>query len=237
MAKYVILIAGNICAGKSEFVRYVKKNKDQFSSTLRDGEEVIDVPEFIDQVALQLFYQNREKYTPIFENSCLISRQVRTLKAKHTEDLYLFDRGMIEGAHTFCLNSFKEGYLSHKAFNEYIESLKNGFDTLGRTEQHSWLERVVVYLQVKNADVLDERQKRRDTKGELIPRGYLERINELYERFFENIDRVYSSYELRTPAVLCVDAETDFRKDPEYHQRILTKMLQVVEGDLHVPTR
>ncbi len=234
MAKYVILVAGNICAGKSEFVRYVKKNKEQFAPLLTNGEEVIDVPEFIDQVALQLFYQNRQKYTPIFENSCLIGRQVRTLKAKHTDDIYLFDRGMIEGAHTFCLNSFKEGYLSHKAYNEYVESLKNGFDTLERTAQESWLERLVVYLQVKDSKVLYERQKKRSTAGELIPLGYLERINDLYEQFFDRIGEVYSRYELQTPKVLRIDAATDFNHDKDYHQRILGKMIQCMEGDLGV---
>jgi len=239
MADYVVLAAGNIGAGKSELVQFIEKNKDRFNPLLKEGWEVGTVNEHFDPDCLELFYENikrenPEKYVPaIFERDCLIARQVRHMKVKRKNGIFVFDRGMIEGAETFCKNSFEEGYLTHEDWEDYTRDLKRGLDNLGRREPNSWLESLVVYLRVEDSKILQERQVRRGTKGENIPLEYLQRINEKYEALMGNISQVYARYGVRAPKLITIDASIDFREDTKYHSRILEKIVAGVRNGIN----
>jgi deoxyadenosine/deoxycytidine kinase len=226
MAKHVILIEGNICAGKTEFVKYLKNHKEQFNPFLENGEHVTTLSEFIDSIGLELFYQDPKKYSGIFENSCRMGRLNRHLKAKEGSGIYIFDRGMIGGAETFSKNSFLEGYLSHDEYEKYQKDIKRGLDQLDRTQQHKWLEQLIVYLRIDDEDVLVARQKQRATANETIDVDYLIKINRMYESFFENIESVYAKYAVNAPKVITVDATRDFNEDKNYHQRILESIVK-----------
>jgi deoxyadenosine/deoxycytidine kinase len=226
MAKQIILIAGNICAGKTELGKYIEENKALFEPFLAKGEEVTSIPEFIDPVALELFYENMKEHSVTFEESCLRGRINRHLMAKQRSGIYIFDRGMIEGAETFCKNSFQEDYLSREDYENYLRNIERGLDQLDRTKQEQWLEQIVVYLRVSSEEILVERQKNRDTANETIPIGYLIKINKMYETLFGNVDLVYSRYGLRAPKVITIDATQDFTQDKGYHPRILDSLIQ-----------
>ncbi len=221
MADYVIVVAGNICAGKSDLVNYISDNTN-FKKEL----------EFIDHEAGKLFYLDRKAHSRIFESSNRINRIVRHMKAKNDSGTYVFDRGLIEGAETFCRNSFEEGYLSHRDYQRYIDDVKEALDDLDRTQQDRWLERLIVRLQVKDVTILQQRQRNRNTNYEHIPEGYLKRINELYDRFFDNLDEIYSGYGVETPRVMSVDASVDFTLDNGYHSGVLRRIKGEIEKDV-----
>ncbi|MBI4151831.1 deoxynucleoside kinase [Candidatus Woesearchaeota archaeon] len=234
MAKFVILVEGTICAGKTEFVRYLEQNKDAFQPFLTDGEPVVTIPEFIDHQALELFCHDMRRYANIFEKSCLTGRQVRQMKAKEGEGIYVFDRGMIGGAETFAKNSFQDGFFTHAAYQGYLTDLKDSLDQLDRTQQQSWLEQLIVYLRVADIHVLQERQRQRNTKGEVYSEGYLERVNQLYEEYISNADSVYANYGVRAPRVLTIDASLDFRRYPQYHESIIEQIIEnMKEMNIH----
>ncbi len=226
MADHVILIAGNICAGKTEFVKFVEEKSAVFNQFVDEHERVHIVKEFVDEAALNLFYRDREEHTWLFEESCLNGRIVRHLTSKHESGIHIFDRGIIEGAETFARNSYEEGYLSWNNYQNYLNKLRQGLDALGRNQQASWLEQLIIYFEVKDVKLLQERKMKRDTKGENIPAGYLQRINDLYSEMFDNAAFVYSKYGVAAPKVIKVDASVDFNKDTEYHERVFEMIKQ-----------
>ena len=232
MAKHVILIEGTICAGKTITVEYLKNNKEQFNQFLENGEHVTTLSEFVDPIGVELFYHDRKKYSGIFEDSCRMGKLNRHLKAKEGSGIYIFDRGMIGGAETFSKNSFLEGYLSHDEYEKYQKDIKRGLDQLDRTQQHKWLEQLVVYLQIDDEDVLVKRHKQRATANETIDVEYLKTINRMYESFFENIESVYAKYAVKAPRVITVDATRDFNEDKNYHARILNQIIEEL-GEIH----
>ena len=229
MAKQTILIAGNICAGKTDLVSYIEKHKNKLNPFLEDDENVSIIPEFIDPTALELFYKDRKEHSVTFEDSCLRGRINRHLKAKYSTGICIFDRGMIEGAETFSKNSFQEGFLSHDNYESYIRNLKRGLDQLDRTQQPKWLEQLVVYLRIDDEDVLVKRQKQRATANEVIDPEYLKTINKMYESFFSNIKAVYAQYAVKAPRVITVDATKNFNEDKNYHTKILNQIVEEME--------
>ena len=216
MAKYVVLIEGNICAGKTTLTNYIKENRRRFDEFLADGEDFKFIVEFIDHSWLQLFYRDRSKYTSWFEKSCLIGRIGRHFVAREMKGIAFFDRGMLGGASTFCRNSFDDGFLRYNHWTEYQQMLRSGLDDLDRSRQGTWLEQLLIYLKVDDVDILRRRNRIRSTEGEDIPAGYLESIGDLYRKFIENIDSIYTDYGLRPPRVLTIDASVDFLDDEKY---------------------
>lgn len=211
MADFVTLIAGNICAGKSELLRYIK-------AKISEPDRVVE--ETIRENALRLFYltrkvnsEARKTITDLVENSFLKDRVMNHLDIKYASGKHYIDRGIIEGAETFALNSFQEGNLTHDDYTDYLRNLRKGLDQLDRTEQDKWLEKLIVYLEVKEPPVLHERYQRRKRKDEQIDMEYLKRLNERYTRLFDTIGLTYEKYGLRQPQVLRIPASADF--DPE----------------------
>jgi deoxyadenosine/deoxycytidine kinase len=232
MAKFVVLIEGNICAGKTTLIRYIQEHQELFQEFVDEGEQVKTIVEFIDHSWLKLFYQDRRKYSSWFEKSCLIGRIGRHFVAKDHKGLVFFDRGMLGGALTFCKNSFDEGYLRYDQWTEYLQMLRSGLDDLDRSEQDKWLEQLIVYLQVKDIDTLVRRSRTRNTEGEVVPAEYLARINDLYEDFIRNVDRIYRDYGLRPPEILNIDASVEFLNEEAYLKYIVDSIIQRIRGRL-----
>ncbi len=239
MAKFVGLITGNIGSGKTDLLKYLMSNKEKFRPFLREGEQFVAIKEFNDPVSLENFYEatnpkRAEQHpheamiaTEIFEESNLIGRINRHYRAKKDSGIHWFDRGMIEGWKTFVEHSSSRGDLTDEARETYECRLKKGFDQLVKRHQRQWLESLIVWLRIdsQKINVLYERQRKRNTEGEALPRGYLEELNALYESFFAGIDVTYQKYRLKPPEVLTVDASVDFNTDPDYHSRILEQIV------------
>jgi deoxyadenosine/deoxycytidine kinase len=235
MAKFVLLIAGNICSGKTTLINYLQDNSQLFSKCLSQGEELRTIKEFIDPESLKLFYSDRCKYTHMFENSCLIGRIVRANVCQKHNGIVIFDRGIIEGTETFAKNSYIEGYLSFNDYNDYLQKVKSSFDDLSRIkeDQKTWLEQLIVYLKVDDVNILVERNKKRATEGELVAKDYFEKLNKNYNDFFQNINSIYSSYGVTSPEVLVIDASKDVSKDENYLENCAKLIIEKVNELLY----
>ena len=232
MAKLVILVAGNISAGKSTLVEYLRSNSSIFAPFFGPGEDLLVKHEPTDPDALSLFYKDREKYTEQFERNFLEARITRYMVGKEHNGIVVFDRGMVEGAETFALNSYDDGYFTHKGHHKYVDRLRDAIDDLSRipSEQNKWLEQLIVYLEVSDEQILHSRQLSRDTKGETIPLAYFISMNQRYKDFIANNAAVYAKYGLKAPKVLTINASVDMRDEPNYLQSCADKILAEVGG-------
>ena len=219
MADKVILIAGNICSGKTTLINYIEENKDKFNK------EVKTFIEFIDPICLNNFYNDRKNHSAWFEESCLNGRIARYFTAKKSKGVVFLDRGIIEGADIFCRNSYETGYLKWDRYRRYDENLRIGLDDLDRTEQDKWLEKLIIYLKIKNEDMesIYERNIKRNTAGEKISLDYLKEINNRYKEFIEiNLSKIYGNYGLNPPEILSFDS-VKFNKEYIFN-KILNKI-------------
>ena len=78
--------------------------------------------------------------------------------------------------------------------------------------------------------VLQERYRRRATKGEDIPFEYLQRMNDHYEEFFSDIKPIYARYGVKAPQILLIDASVDFNQNKNFHNQVLEKIITTMRG-------
>lgn len=113
--------------------------------------------------------------------------------------------------------------------------MRTAFDNLSRVEedQKKWLEQLVIYLKVDDTNILVERNKKRATKGEIIPKEYFDKLENTYDKFFKNIDNIYSEFGLKAPAVLTIDASIDISKDNDYLKKCADIIISKTNELLH----
>lgn len=237
MADDVILIAGNIGSGKSTLLSYIREQAGVIADAIQ--QPVKAYHEFTDPVLRKNFYANRRKHTAAFEWQCLLGRIGRYEEAKETPGTIIFDRGMIEGAEIFCRNSYRDGHLSRREYQSYLDHLYDGLDQLDRTKPERWLEKLIVFLEVKDEVILHERSRRRAAERkargkevEVVSLEYLTAINQRYHEFIGDLNQIYNEkYALPCPEVLTINASIDFHSHPDYlsdtFQRINKKIKEM----------
>ena len=88
---------------------------------------------------------------------------------------------------------------------------------------------MIVYLKFDDVNILVERNKKRATEGEVIPKEYLEKLNQHYNTFFTNIEKVYDNFGLKAPEVLTIDASKDLSENPLYLRDCANKILYKIK--------
>ena len=141
--------------------------------------------EFEENPYLPLFYEEMKKNGPkAYNKYCFPSQMLflkvrvgREDKCKSNVGTYIIDRSMFEDRFIFAENSFQNGLLSEKEFEEYNQFFEQ---LLEETQPFD----ISIYLRAK-VDTLVERIKKRGREMESqIDRGYLETLDSLYENKF-----------------------------------------------------
>lgn len=233
MADLVVIVAGNICSGKSTITKYIRDHQAELEEEL--GMPLKIYAEFLDQIARGNFYEFDDQcHTANFEFSSLFGRIVRHHQAKKFDGVAVFDRGLIEGAEIFAKNSYESGRLRRNDYDFFLNRLSNALDDLDRANHQQWLERLVIHLEVRDTDVLVERNKMRaEIEGtEIVDPTYLHTLNERYAEFMQNVGKIYPNYGVPAPEVLTIDASVNTQENPRYLNEtvntIISRMKEMV---------
>lgn len=141
--------------------------------------------QFQENKFLPLFYEEMKKNGPNAYNKYALPSQMVFLKVRVGREsscntdiaTYIIDRSMYEDRFIFAENSFQNGLLNKKEFEEYcdfFEHLSNKTDPFD----------ISIYLRAKTKTLVDRVKKRgREMEDDIDP-DYLETLNKLYEEKF-----------------------------------------------------
>jgi deoxyadenosine/deoxycytidine kinase len=194
-----IAIAGNIGAGKSTL-----------TGILAERYALTPVYEAVEENPyLEDFYRDMRRYAFHSQMFFLAKRLEQHLNTVNPGNRVIQDRTVYEDAGIFARNLFDEGIMDARDYGSYCRM----FEAVKRALRPPDL---LVYLRASLPTLRDRiRQRGRDYE-EQISDPYLERLNRLYDRWFDAYD--LSDKEL-------IDADTlDFVNHPADLERVLRRL-------------
>lgn len=174
-------IVGNIGVGKSTLIENLQTTALSkillgCFKTLDGDEKVQTFPEEFDENVLDAFYKNPKQHAFMAQIEFLNGRLVRQSKIEQAKGIVLEDRTIFEDYHIFGKAQKILGSMTDEEFSTYQRCYNLMTDHISEPD-------LVIYLRAKT-DILLERIKKRGRESEqLIPREYLDLLNNLYEAY------------------------------------------------------
>jgi len=198
------ILEGNIGAGKSTFLRLLKKNIPTVSIALEPLEQWHN--EEHGQSLLADFYKDPKRWAYTLETLTMISRVKEHVAEQNQKDpWHIVERSIYSGHYCFAKNSFQNGFLTAVEWNVYRDLFGFLTQTTCNTPQG------FIYLKVDPRVALERTKKRNRSAESTIPLSYLEQIGELHDDFL--IKKIGISKQLPNIPVLTLDCNSDFEHD------------------------
>jgi deoxyadenosine/deoxycytidine kinase len=225
-------VGGNIGAGKTEFIQQALKepNMTILLKVLSEGFESIPdkfkrnlvtlIEEVPDQDVLRSYYKDANRFSYLAQTYFFDLRVDNQHKIEQTPGIVFEDRTLLEDMEVFGRTQHDMGLMTDIEWKIYSERIYKRFSRR-IVQPHLW-----VYLEVKNVDVLMERIKKRGREVEQnIPREYIQKLNDNYERFC----RLYTAPHL----IINFSEDRDIRPEEFYtekFQSIADKIREIRSG-------
>ena len=193
-----IAIAGNIGSGKTTLTEILASRYDA-----KAYYEVTDNPYIGD------FYEDMNRWSFQLQISFLGSRLQQTMDmlADHAETVFQ-DRTIYEDAHIFADNLHRMGLMSSRDFETYMRVFRISTGLIPSPD-------LLIYLRASVPTLIAQIRKRGREYEQNIDTEYLERLNEMYDNWIDNI------YE---GEVLVVDKDTEDFSDEAVMAKICARL-------------
>lgn len=175
----IILIEGNIGSGKSTLLELLK-NKYKDKESIRFIDEPVNEWSNIkdnDKSILELFYENKEKYSFTFQILAYITRLRLLLDSieKYPEDILICERSIFTDKFVFAKMLKEQGYIDDIQWKTY----NYWFDTFENKVNYNY----IIYVNTEPM-LCFERIKQRNRNGESdISLDYLEHCHRLHNEW------------------------------------------------------
>ena len=188
----IVSIEGNIAAGKSTLLNFLRENMTYKVVTLK---EPIDAWQNLNgSNLLSLMYENPNKYSFIFQMYVLLTNlQQQTQKSEGDVNVKIIERHI--GFKFFIENSYQLENLSEIEFSVLSEWSKY----LLSSPHLNMTAELIVYLKTSPATCYERIKKRQRNEEQCITLDYLTRLHEIHEQFMMN----------HSQKVIVIDANPD----------------------------
>jgi deoxyadenosine/deoxycytidine kinase len=211
MAKYFVLVAGNIGAGKTSLTERLGEHLEWQTAY----ESVTDNPYLAD------FYQDMRQWAFHLQVFFLGHRAEQHMELARSSNSAIIDRSIYEDAEIFARAALKLGTISERDYNTYRTIFDLVIGTLPTPD-------LLLYLRTP-VEILMERIKARGREMEKgITAGYLNLLDELYEEWIARFDLCPV---LKIPPVKTTPAEVlDFVHKPRHLEIVISHIIEKLAG-------
>lgn len=212
MAEIHLAFAGNIGVGKTEFTQQVLKepNRSLLLSFLKKGQGIKAFQEVPEKRLLGEFYKDKKRWA-FTSQMYYFALRLNTLKRiSDFEGLAVEDRTIFEDRGVFGKTNFELGNMHELEYHVYDQTYKEICSNFQPPT-------LMVYLKVRDTNVLMERIKKRGRQEEQgVTKEYIQKLNDNYDKLFDE----YPYHKI------AVNAETDMFEHPSYHTTVVCEIAQ-----------
>ncbi|MGN0234583.1 MAG: deoxynucleoside kinase [Bacteroidaceae bacterium] len=161
-----IVIAGNIGSGKTTLTRMLAKHY----GWVPKYEPVMENP-YLDD-----YYKDLERWSFNTEVFFLKERFRHMLEINNMKETTIQDRSIYEGVYIFAANNHRQGHMSDRDYEAYIELFGLMTDIVHYPD-------LMIYLKASISHLVNNIQKRGRGCEQSMQLEYLQGVNDLYEQF------------------------------------------------------
>ena len=202
--KLHIAVAGNIGSGKPTLTQLLAEHY----GWVPQFEAVTNNPYLHD------YYGDILRWSFNVEVYFLKERFKNILQMEHSPQTFIKDRTIYEGVHVFVANNYKQGHLSDRDYEAYMELYGLMTDMLHYPN-------LMIYLRASIPHLVSNIQKRGRDYEQAIQIDYLKGLNDLYEDF------IYNKYKGK---VLTIDVDN---MDYLHNKQDFTSITQKIDSLLY----
>jgi deoxyadenosine/deoxycytidine kinase len=215
--KIILILEGNIAAGKSTFLNIIKDKLPEIETVL----EPTDKWQKLEHGSnlLDLFYKDTPRWAYTFQSYAFISR-IQTQREsilKHSDKkIQLLERSVYCDRYCFAKNCFESGLMSQLEWTIY----KEWFSWLA--ENYTIQPNGFIYLQVQPQTCFERLHERCREEEAKIPLSYLESLHQKHENWLINKTNVKGI--IKNIPVLVLDGNKNFRDNADVQQEFIDKI-------------
>lgn len=217
----IIMVEGNIGAGKSTFLKIIEKslNVDVIFEPTNKWQHPDD-----EQNLLHLFYKDTRRWAYTFQSYAFISR-VQTIlnhqKQTKTNKIQVLERSVYCDRYCFAKNCFDAGLMSPIEWQVYRE----WFSWLA--EKYTPIPRGFIYLRTDPKTCYNRILKRNRHEEDVISKSYLQALHERHEDWL--IKQKDLTPHLQAIPVLILDCNEEFETNIEIQEKYLLSIKDFIE--------
>jgi deoxyadenosine/deoxycytidine kinase len=218
MAPIIISIEGNIGAGKSTLIRYLKKNLHSVDYTPvvyvdEPVEEWSTIRSADDKTMLELFYADPKRYAFSFQMMAYISRlaNLDTVVKENQHSVIVTERSLLTDYHVFAKMLRESNDITQEEYAIYCKWFQhfNMYKTSG-----------IIYLKCSPEKAMDHCVKR-NRPGESLSLDYLEKLEKKHEEWVMSDEM----------AVLTLKTEDDVEDMLYSIEEFISEFVEPIEDD------
>ncbi len=219
--KNILIIEGNIGAGKSTFLKILAQSIPEIDPVLEPTNKWQNNDP--NNNLLDLFYRDTKRWAYTFQSYAFISRiqtQIENLKKSSGNAIQTLERSVFCDRYCFAKNCFESGTMTQLEWNIY----KEWFQWL--VESYTPKPTGFIYLRT-NPDVCYDRLKKRGRSEESeIPLSYLQNLHTKHENWL--IHKQDVSHYLTDIPVLTLDCNEEFETDHDMRAKHINKVREFI---------
>ena len=178
----IISVEGNIGSGKSTILDILRRKYNENENIIFVDEPVSEWNQIKDdgKTVLELFYQDKNKYSFTFQVMAYITRLRKLLEAidNNPNKVIICERSIYTDKYVFAKMLYQQGYINEiewKTYNYWFDTFKD------KTKLD-----LVFYVNTEPSICFDRIKKRNRTGESDIPIDYLEHCHKLHQEWLED---------------------------------------------------